>query len=110
MESIVVPVFVLLIFASPIASFVWQFGKIRRGSSSRLKAIVSYAVWSAAPVLLYVCLFFVLVGIEEFFSVPLIGEEYARSLLLVVGGGLTLAVLGTVLFLIVVLYGKSKTI
>jgi len=74
MEEIFVPVFVILMLVAPIVSFVWQFRRIRRGLTSRLKGITIYAGWSAVPVLAYVGLFFALLGAEELLGAPLIGE------------------------------------
>jgi len=110
MEEIFVPVSVILMLVAPIVSFVWQFRRIRRGLTSRLKGIIVFAGWSAVPVLAYVGLFFALVGAEELFDASLIGEGYARSLVMLGGGGLALVVLGTALFSIVVLFVQSKSI
>lgn len=97
------------IFA-PIVSFVWQFRRIRRGLTSRAKGIAIYAGWSAAPVLVYVGLFLALSGAEELLATSLIGEGYARSLVILGGGGLALVALGTVVFSVVVLFVRSKAI
>ena len=103
MEAIVVPVFVILMLVAPMASFVWQFRRLRRGLTSRLKGIVVYAGWSTVPVLAFIGLFFALLGVEELLDASLIGEGYARSLLILGGGGLAWVALGTVVFSIVVL-------
>ena len=105
-----VPVFVILMLVAPILSFVWQFRRIRRGLTSRLKGITIYAGWSAVPVLAYVGFFFALVGVEELGDASLISEGYARSLVLLGGGGLALVALGTVIFSIAVLFVQSKAV
>ena len=104
------PVFLILMLVAPIVSFVWQLRRIRRGLTSRLKGITIYAGWSAVPVLAYVGLFFALVGAEEVFDASLIGEGYARSLMILGGGGLAWVALGTVIFSIVVLFVQSKDV
>ena len=110
MEDIFVPAFAVLMLVAPIVPFVWQFRRIRRGLTSRLKGITIYAGWSAVPVLLYVGFFFTLLGAEELFDASLIGEGYARSLVILGGGGLALVVLGTVVFSIVVQFVRIKAI
>ncbi len=110
MEETFVPVFLILMLVTPIVSFVWQLRRIRRGLTSRLKGIAIYAGWSAVPVLAYVGLFFALVGAEKILDASLIGEGYARSLVLLGGGGLAWVALGTVIFSIVVLFVQSKEI
>ena len=110
MEEIFVPAFLILMLVAPIVSFVWQLCRIRRGLTSRLKGIAIYAGWSAVPVLAYVVLFFALVGAEELLDASLIGEGYARSLVILGGGGLAWVALGTGIFSIVVLFVQSKEI
>jgi hypothetical protein len=110
MEEMFVPVFLILMLVTPIVSFVWQFRRIRRGLTSRLKGIALYAGCSAVPVLAYVGLFFALVGAEEILDTSLIGEGYARSLVILGGGGLAWVALGTIIFSIVVLFVQSKKI
>ena len=104
------PVFLILMLVTPIVSFVWQLRRIRRGLTSRLKGIAIYAGWSAVPVLAYVGLFFALVGAEELLDASLIGEGYARSLVILGGGGLAWVALGTIIFSIVVLFVQGKEI
>jgi hypothetical protein len=55
-------------------------------------------------------LFFALLGAEELLDVSLISEGYARSLVILGGGGLAWIALGTVIFSIVVLFVQSKAI
>jgi len=110
MEEILIPIFVLLILFAPIGSFVRQLSRVRRGLSSRLKGTVLYAVYSAVPVLMYVGIFFAMVGLEELAKTSLIGEGYARSVMIVGGGGMALVILGTSLFSIVMLFIKNKAV
>lgn len=110
MEELFVRICVLLILLAPIASFVWQFHRVHRGLSSRFKGTVLYAVYSAVPVVMYVGIFLALVGAEELFNSSLVGEGYARSLVIVGLGGAALVILGTVVFSIVVAFIKGKAI
>ena len=110
MEELFVPFCVFLILLAPIAFFMWQFHKVRRGLSSRLKAIFLYAAYSAVPVLLYLGIFIALVGIEELLNTSLVGEGYARSLMIGSVGGAALIVVGTIIFSIVVAFVKGEAI
>jgi hypothetical protein len=106
MEAISVQVCVILMLIVPIASFVWQFRRVQLGLSSRLRGIMIYAGWSAAPVLVSIGIFFALVGVEEFLDISLVGEGYARSLAIVGAGGFALVIFGIIVFSISVLLVK----
>ncbi len=67
-----------------------------------------YAAYSAVPVLLYLGIFIALVGIEELLNTSLVGEGYARSLMIVSVGGAALIVVGTIAFSIVVAFVKGE--
>jgi len=110
MEELFVPIYVLLILLAPIVLFVWQFRRVHRGLCSRIRGAVLYAVYSAVPTLFFVGIFLALVGVEELTNTSLIGEGYARSLMIVSIGGGAIVVLGTIVFLIVVAFIKKKAI
>lgn len=108
MEEIIIPICVLLIPTASIAAFIWQLSRVRRGLSSRLKGIVWYAIYSWAPVLLFVGVYFALVGLEELLKTSLVGEGYARSVMMVGLGGIGFVILGTIVFAIVMVFIKNK--
>jgi hypothetical protein len=110
MEDFFVPFFVFLILLAPIASFVWQFRRVHRGVSSRFKGIVLYAAYSAVPVLMYIGIFLALVGVEELLNTSLVGEGYARSLMIVSVGGAALIIVGTIAFSIAVAFINGEAI
>lgn len=91
---------------APVACFVWQFRRVRNGRSSRAQGILRYVGWSSAPLLIFVGLFFVMVGVEELVGVSLVGEGYARSLVLLGGGGLAWVAVGAIVFAISVMLVK----
>jgi hypothetical protein len=101
MIDLLVPLSALLVLCVPVFVFAWQYRKVWRGHRSRLKATLFYAIFSAVPVLLYVGVFLVLVGVEELTDTALIGEAYARSLVIVAVGGLGVMAIGSLLFAIV---------
>jgi hypothetical protein len=98
MEEIVMPLSVLLILLTSFAAFVLQIRRVRRGLCSRSRGVVLYAAYSAAPVVLFVAVFLLLVGVEELAETPLVGEGYARSLIIVAAGGAAFVVLGSIVF------------
>jgi hypothetical protein len=110
MEAFSVPFIMFLILLAPIASFVWQFRKVHRGVSSRFKGTVLYAAYFTVPVLMYIGIFLVLVGVEELLNISLVDEGYARSLMIVGVGGTALVIVGTIIFSIVVAFIKGKMI
>ena len=65
---------------------------MRRGAQGKIKATLGCFAYAILPLLAYVLVFLVLVGVEEWTSLALISEGFARSLLPVIGVG-TLAVL-----------------
>lgn len=83
--------------------FYWNVKKVKSGKYTKRKAIGLYAAYTIAPVILYVIAFIVLIGIEELTGTAIIGEGYARSLLIVVVGGCGVAIVATLLFSAVVL-------
>ena len=106
-EDIFISFSILMILRGPIASFLWQFRRVRRRLSSPFKGIVLYTLSSAAPVVTYLTIFLALVGAEELLNTSLLGEGYARSLVIVAVGGAAWVVLGTVALCIAVTFTKS---
>ena len=88
----------------------WQIKTIKAGKSTKRKAIGLYAVYTSAPILLYGIVFIAFVGVEELTNTALIGEEYARSLLFVMVGGLALVIVTTLLFSAIALTMKVNKI
>jgi len=87
--------------------FIWQLHKVKNGKLSKRKAIVLYSVFTIVPIILYGLIFFTLVGIEEFSNKVIIDEEFARSFLIIIIGGLTI-VAATLLILWFVLQFLKK--
>jgi len=98
MEEIAIPLSVLLILLTSFAAFVLQIRRVRRGLCSRSRGVALYAAFSAAPVVLFVGIFLLLVGVEELTNTTLVGEGYARSLIIVITGGTAFVVLGSIVF------------
>ena len=94
--------FLLAILAGPIVAIGVALRRIRGGFVGRLKGFVLYGLVALSPTVLYVALFFALVGIEELTGAPLIAEEIGRSFLLVVAFGLAIWLLALVAFAVAV--------
>lgn len=86
----------------PIAVFVRQLRQVRRGVRRKVRGIVLFFAYSMIPVLSYVAVFFLFVGIEELTKIAIISEGFSRTLLLVVGVWLAEILLLTAVFAIVV--------
>jgi len=78
--------------------FYWQIKVVKANKSTIRKTIGLYAVYTIAPVILYGIIFIALAGVEELADLAIISEGYARSLLFVMGGGLAVVVVTTLLF------------
>ena len=101
----------ILIYLTFIATvFYWQVKKVKAGECTKGKAIVLHAAYTMVPVVLYGVVFMVLVGIEEFTDIAIIGEGYARSLPIVIIGGVVVSFLATLVFSLVVLAMKRRDI
>ncbi len=92
------------------AVFYWQTKAVKSGKKTKKKAIGWYAVYAIAPVIAYGIVFMVLVGVEEFADVTIIGEGIARTLVCVIVGGLVVVIVTTLLFSLVLFSMKIKGI
>lgn len=99
----------LLIYLAFIAVlFNWQVKMVKARKTAKGKAIGLYAAYSIAPIILYGVVFLALVAIEELTDAAIIGEGYARSLPFVIVGGLTVTLLATLIFTLVVMFLKLR--
>lgn len=99
-------ILIYLVFVGTV--FYWQAKLVTAGKSTKGKAIGLHLVYTIAPVILYGVVFIALVGIEELTDTAIIGEGYARTLPFVIVGGLTVALLGTLIFSFVVIFIKRR--
>ena len=87
--------------------FIWQLHKVKNGKLSKRKAIVLYSGFTIAPIILYVLIFFILVGIEEFLNKVIISEGFARSFLIIIIGGSIIVAVTSLIFSIVLQFLKK---
>jgi hypothetical protein len=59
---------------------------------------------------MYIGIFLALVGVEELLNTSLVGEGYARSLMIVSVGGAALIIVGTIAFSIAVAFINGEAI
>ena len=98
----------LLIYLTCVAVvFYLLINKVKLGRCTRIKAIALHAAFTILPLVLYGAVFILLIGIEEITDMAIIGEGYARTLPLVIVGGVAIALLATLIFTLVVLARKS---
>jgi hypothetical protein len=93
--------FLLAILIVPVAAGRVLLRRTRAGAISGLKGFWLFALAVLSPSLLYLGVFFALVGIEELTGGALIPEEIGRSLLFVVGFGLLVWLLSMLIYAIV---------
>lgn len=89
-----------MILIVPVAAGRTLLRRTRAGVISRLKGIGLYALTVLSPTLLYLGVFFAMVGIEELTGKAVIPEEIGRSLLVVVGFGLLVWLSALVIYII----------
>lgn len=100
--------FLAAFLAVPVAVFLRVLRGVRAGRTSKPKAVLLYTLGSLLPTVLYVVLFFSLVGIEELTGAALIAEEIGRSFLIVVGLGLAVWLLALVPCAVLIARARPK--
>ena len=65
---------------------------------TRARAYLYYAGLVISPVAIYTIFFLILVGLEEVAKTPIITEGLARSLLILIGGGLVVWLVSLIIF------------
>jgi len=83
-----VPVFEVVMLGLPVYGFITFYRRLKRGVLKKSRAFRRYALLVITPLILYVLLFFALVGFEELTAIGVITEGLARSFPISVGLGL----------------------
>ena len=94
---------VLLYLGFVVCVWYWLYRRVKSRRCGAGRAIGLHATCTAMPVLLYGALFLVLVGVEELVGTAIIGEGYARTLPLVLAGGVATVLLSTLVFALLML-------
>lgn len=106
MDGMLIQVVLFATLGSCVLGFVKLLKKVKERQYSRAKALVLYLLYSFLPVTAFVLLFLGLVGLEELTHKAIIGELLARSLVLVVAIGISIAVLSNLVFLVFVVTAR----
>ena len=98
-------ILIYLVFVGAI--FYWQVKLVKAGKNSKRKATILYFSYTIGPIIFYGIVFLALVGIEELADMAIIGEGYARTLPFIIIGGMSMTLLSTLMFFLVVIFIKQ---
>lgn len=100
-----IPVFALLILATPVCGFAVFRCRVRRDGLSRSRAFLYFSLTAFAPLALYVLLLLVLVGVEELTGTALVTEGLARGTVPLVAAGLLVWLVAELVFALALFMG-----
>lgn len=102
-------VYWLAMLVLPIYAFIIFRRRVKRGMLTKIRAFWYYVGLVVAPVISYILFFLGLIGIEEVTHFGLTSEGLGRSFLLVVGLGVIVWLVSSVVFGVVMAFTKSTT-
>lgn len=100
MQDIIVPLVVVSLLLSPFISFRYASGKYRNHNISKLKAYLYFLFISSLPIVIFIVISLIMVGMEEITDKAIISDSFARSLIVVVGFGLLLLLNLSIIFIV----------
>ena len=103
-----VPVFEVVMLALPVYAFITLYRRVKGGVLKKSRAMWRYASIVIAPIILYVLFFFALVGIEALSHINIITEGLARTILILIGLGLTIWLVSIIVFGVTLVFIKSQ--
>jgi hypothetical protein len=103
-----VPVFEVVMLVLPVYAFITFYKRVKHGVLKKSRALWRYASLVIAPIILYVLFFFALVGFEELTHIGVITEGLARTILILVGLGLTIWLVSILVFGVALVFIKSQ--
>lgn len=106
----VIPLYELAMLVVPIYGFVALRRRVKRRTLAKLRAFSYYTGLVAAPIALYILFFFSLVAIDNVTQVGVISEGLARTLFLMVGFGLLIWLVSSILFGIVLAFTRNSAL
>lgn len=104
-----VPIFEMVVVVLPIYVFVTLYRRVKRGVLNKSGALWRYSTLVIIPTILYVLFFFALVGIEELTHIGLVAEGLGRSFLILVGLGIAIWFVSTLVFSTALLFLRNPT-
>lgn len=99
MHQILILLFVGSLMICPFISFKYAAGKYKEGNLSKLKAYGYFLSINGLPIALFVILSLILVGIDELTGRAIVGEESARSFIILIAFGLLLLLNLSIIFI-----------
>lgn len=103
-----VPVFEVVMLALPVYAFITLYRRVKGGVLKKSRAMWRYASIVIAPIILYVLFFFALVGFEALSHINVITEGLARTILILIGLGLTIWLVSIIVFGVTLVFIKSQ--
>jgi hypothetical protein len=103
-----VPVFEVVMLALPVYAFITLYRRVKGGVLKKSRAMWRYASIVIAPISLYVLFFFALVGFEALSHINVITEGLARTILILIGLGLTIWLVSIIVFGVTLVFMKSQ--
>ena len=103
-----VPVFEVVMLALPVYAFITLYRRVKGGVLKKSRAMWRYASIVIAPIILYVLFFFALVGFEALSHINIITEGLARTIIILIGLGLTIWLVSIIVFGVTLVFIKSQ--
>lgn len=96
----IVAVYEVAILVVPVYAFIALRRRIRHKGLTKIRAFWYYIGFVISPVALYALFFLSMVGIEEVTKMSMITEGLARSVLSLIGLGLVVWLISSIIFMI----------
>ncbi len=103
-----VPLYEIMMIVVPVYAFITVRRRVKQGVSGKFRALLRYAFLVLVPIILYVFFFFGLIGFENLTHSSIISEGLARTVLLLVGSGLAIWIVSTLVFGLSLVFMKKQ--
>ncbi len=94
----IIPVYEVVMLVLPVCGFIALRRRVKRNVFTKARAFWYYTGFIISPVALYALIFLGLVCLEEVTRMSLVTEELARSFLILMGLGLVIWVVFSIIF------------
>jgi hypothetical protein len=99
-----IPLYELAMVVLPIYCFVALRRRVVRHGFPKYRALRRYVVFVVLPVIAYALLYIGLAGLEQLTKAALIPAEMARSFFILIGAGIAVWLLASIVFAVVLLF------
>jgi chromate transport protein ChrA len=107
--ELAVPVYEILMLVVLVYAFITFYRRVKCGVLEKSGALWRYVLFVSTPIILIVLLFFTLVGFEELTHIGAITEGLARTILILVGLGLSIWLVSILIFGITLAFIKCHS-